>query len=118
MTLKRLLAKPISRTDVEPIISEELAALLTACKPANVFLFGSAARDEMTDASDLDLLVVVADGANLKDIKKKYYCRRKTHMWPVDVLFMEQSEFQMKSQIGGAAMLCLQEGILLFKEKE
>jgi len=117
MTLKRLLAKPIPRTDVDPIINEELAAILAACKPTRVFLFGSAARNEMTDASDLDLLVVVEDGSNLKQIKKKYYCRRKSHMWPVDALFMEQSEFQRKSQTGGVAMLCMQEGILLFEEK-
>ncbi len=117
MSLNRLLAKPISRKDVEPVIGEELAAILASCDPINVFLFGSAARDDMTEDSDLDLLVVVADSANLKEIKKKYYCRRKSHMWPVDILFMKQSAFQAKSGIGGVAMLCIQEGVLLFEAK-
>lgn len=117
MTLNRLLAKPISRKAVEPAIGEELAVILASCDPIKVFLFGSAARDEMTEVSDLDLLVVVADSANLKEIQKKYYCRRKSHMQQVDILFMEQSDFQAKSRIGGVAMLCKQKGILLFEAK-
>jgi predicted nucleotidyltransferase len=108
----------VRRADINPIIREEIAAILSSCKPKSVFLFGSAARDEMTDSSDIDLLVVVADGSDLKGIKQKYYCRRKTHTWPVDIIFLEQTDFDRKCQVGGVAMICKQEGILLHEAKE
>ncbi len=78
MSLRDLLSKPVRRADINPIIREVIAAILSSCKPKSVFLFGSAARDQMTDSSDLGLLVVVADGSDFKGIKLKYYCRRKT----------------------------------------
>lgn len=117
MTLKRLLSKPVPRAEADPFIEQELCVILACCKPVRVYLFGSAARNEMTDSSDLDLLVVLPDGENIKEAVKKYYSRPKTHSWPVDILFMEEAEFARKSQLGGVAMLCAQEGQVLFEVK-
>ncbi len=43
-------------------IDEALDRILEHCRPVEVILFGSAARGELQDSSDIDLLVVLADG--------------------------------------------------------
>ena len=115
--LKRLLAKPLAESLVESLVQSELADVLQLCSPEKVFLFGSAARGEMTDASDLDLLIVLRDDADIKMIKRQYYCRKKLHMVPVDIIFMLISDFIKRAEIGGIAMVCKQEGRVLFEVK-
>ncbi len=113
---QKLLAKKLDKEEVERLVQEEKDYILKTCQPRAIFLFGSAARDEMTEASDLDFLVVVRDGADLKEIKHRYYCSPRERKWPVDLVFLDQSSFDEKSHIGGVAMICLQEGRLLFQE--
>lgn len=108
--LKRILAKKLDQALVTSLVQGELAEILAICQPIEVFLFGSAARDEMTDASDLDFLVVLPDQTDLKAIKKRYYCRKKQHDYPVDIIFMMESDFKQKAKIGGVAMICANEG--------
>ena len=43
-------------------LDEALDRILEHCRPVEVILFGSAARGELQDSSDIDLLVVLADG--------------------------------------------------------
>ncbi len=115
--LKRILAKPLEKTAVDELIDFELKNILNLFQPEKILLFGSAARGEMTDFSDLDLLVIVDDQTDLKQLKKDFYCRKKTHSVPVDIIFMTSSDYLTKSQIGGIAMICQQEGRLLFEKK-
>ena len=114
---KRILAKPLEPRVVEALITAERDDLLHICDPETIFLFGSAARGEMTDASDLDLLVVLKDDADFKTIKRQYYCRKKSHMFPVDIIFMSMSDFVEKSKIGGVAMICQKEGRILYGKR-
>ena len=44
-------------------LDEALERILEHCCPVEVIAFGSAARGELQDSSDIDLLVVLADGA-------------------------------------------------------
>ena len=43
-------------------LDEALDKVLECCRPVEVILFGSAARGELQSTSDIDLLVVLADG--------------------------------------------------------
>ena len=43
-------------------LDEALDRVLEHCRPVEVILFGSAARGELQETSDIDLLVVLADG--------------------------------------------------------
>lgn len=43
-------------------LDEALDRILQVCRPVEVVLFGSAARGELAENSDIDLLVVLADG--------------------------------------------------------
>ena len=108
--LKRLLAKKLDHQVVTTLVQSELADILSVCEPIQVFLFGSAARGEMTDASDLDFLLILPDHTDVKAVKSKYYCRKRQRDYPVDIIFMTASDFAQKSQIGGIAMICANEG--------
>jgi predicted nucleotidyltransferase len=115
--LKNLLAKPLSPDEMLCLVEEEKKLILNTCPVEELYLFGSASRAQMTEASDLDFLVVVADDQSLKCVKKNYYNRKKTSIWPVDIIFMHRSDFEHKSRIGGVAMICKAEGKLLFKKE-
>ena len=52
----------MTATSLGHIIQDIVARILTAVKPTEVVLFGSAARGEMHESSDIDFLVVVPNG--------------------------------------------------------
>ncbi len=110
----KLFAKKLAKEEAAHLIELEKEYIVSVCKPLAIFLFGSAARNEMTDASDLDFLVVLSDETDLKALKKQYYCSPRKRLWPVDIIFMDKTTFLQKSLIGGVAMICLQEGLLLY----
>jgi len=59
-----------NRGDGQPeprLLDEALDRILQACKPAEVILFGSAARSELQDDSDIDLLIVENGLSNDRD---------------------------------------------------
>jgi predicted nucleotidyltransferase len=47
---------------VEKIIASAILRILEVVKPKQIILFGSAARGEMGENSDIDLLIVVPSG--------------------------------------------------------
>lgn len=58
----------------DPAMLEKLVSdVLEVVKPLRIILFGSAARGEMTQRSDLDVMVVVPDGARQNRIAKDLY---------------------------------------------
>lgn len=111
---QRLRAKAVPLDEVNSLIAAELTRVVGACKPLAVYLFGSAARGTMSEASDLDLLIVLDDHDDMKVAKAGYYRSRKGVVWPVDAIFMTRSEFARKSEVGGVAMMCMQEGRLIY----
>ncbi len=48
-------------------------AIIDHCAPLRVVLFGSAARGDMREDSDLDLMIVVPEGADTKALGKSLY---------------------------------------------
>lgn len=115
MTLKCLLSKKLNSAASEKLVQGELEVIIRICQPRRVYLFGSASRGEMTEDSDLDILLVLPNGADMKAVKKAYYGRRRDHNFPVDIIFMEESDFETKSRIGGVSMICRNEGRLLYE---
>jgi predicted nucleotidyltransferase len=113
--LKRLLAKKLSHNDVSRLVNAELKRIKDNCQANRVYLFGSAARGEMTDQSDLDLLVVCPDETTLKNSKERYYKSRQGNVWPVDIVFVTEAEYAQRSKIGGVCWMCESEGRLIFQ---
>lgn len=72
-----------------------------ASQPAKVILFGSYARGEADEASDLDLLVVEE---TLQDKAGEYLRLRNalgSLLTGVDLLLMSRREFERRSQVKG-----------------
>ncbi|OGS99161.1 MAG: DNA polymerase subunit beta [Gallionellales bacterium RIFCSPLOWO2_12_FULL_59_22] len=86
-----------------------------ARKPVKVILFGSYAKGEADEASDLDLMVVEYD---LPD-KAAEYLRLKSAIGRVgvgvDLLLLSEQEFERRSQVPGtAAYWAKKEGKILY----
>ena len=62
-------AKPrVSKRPSRKLLAEVVRRIVEACEPESIVLFGSAARGEMTEHSDLDLLVNFEQGRSLFDL--------------------------------------------------
>ena len=72
-----------------------VAALVDALPVEEVWVFGSCARGEATDNSDLDLLVVLADGHGLArpNLASFQTAAKVRHRPPLDVIAITQSQW-------------------------
>jgi len=55
------------------VIERLLQEIVRIAKPLKVILFGSAARGEMTEDSDIDVLVVIPEGVHRRRTAQKLY---------------------------------------------
>lgn len=111
-----LFAVPLTREEQLALIKRKLDAILGACHPSKVFLIGSASRGQMTVASDVDFILVIADHLNQQEILKAISLARKGDDWPQDVLLIGESDFKKKSTQGGIYWIAAEEGIEVFPE--
>jgi hypothetical protein len=66
------LGRPLSQEEVLTGVLPDLTRrIVAAVQPTRVILFGSAAREEMNPDSDLDVLVIVADGRDQNQAAEK-----------------------------------------------
>ena len=93
---RKLLSRPLDAQVTKSLVTAELQRIVENCDPESVYLFGSAARGEMTDASDLDFLVVLSDVADVKILKSRYYRSSVSRTVPVDTVFVKRSEFEKR----------------------
>ena len=89
-----------------------------ATKPRSIYLFGSVAEGSSTDQSDFDFLVVVRNTKDIRTAQKNLLPSRPLSKKPIDIIWMSESEFESKSQIGGIAFIAREDGKLLYHEGE
>jgi predicted nucleotidyltransferase len=77
-----------------------------------VILFGSVARGDTTDNSDLDLLLLLEDGENLWEAALKAQDAFCPRFFPMDMIPMTLSEYEAKNT--PLAIVVAQEGKLLY----
>jgi predicted nucleotidyltransferase len=119
MRLAKLTAKPLNKKAMEQIIARSLDRLKKAGKFRQIILFGSAAREEMTEGSDLDFLVIYANHQDLREGRSLFYQTKPTQdSWPMDVLFMTEEEFLRGAKIGGVCYLAQKEGQVLIAKTQ
>ena len=117
MSLKHLTKKAL-----DPLVSEKLILslcdyIIATCTPHRIILFGSAARQEMTDMSDLDVIVLLANQADLKLARSNYFGQRLPIDWPVDILFMTTADYMSRATIGGVCFIAETEGRVLYQSE-
>ena len=114
MSLSKLIATKLSREQQQHLIKRLKDEVLSCIKPKSLILFGSASRYEMTEASDLDLVVIVASA---EEIKPAFKALRLTSMkidWPLDLLITDEKTFQARASLGGVYYIAQTEGTILF----
>ena len=105
----------LSKTDTRSIVERKLGWILSACDPREVWLFGSAARDSMTEASDVDLAVVFEDRATLAASRRTLYATPRPDEWPHDIVFLVAEDLYGRSIVGGLPMLIVEEGRKIYE---
>jgi predicted nucleotidyltransferase len=113
--VSRFAPKSISTEDCQRIVSAKLNGILSLCSPCKVFVFGSAARDEMTDHSDVDLALIFENAAELKRARELVFVRAPGDDWPQDLLLYTESEFDRKKSVGGVCQIIFEDGICIYE---
>ena len=72
-------------TPDEVMLGKITAAIVDAVHPQRIILFGSAARGEMNETSDFDILVV-KDGAHYRQVSKNIHMKLPSRTRPVDLV--------------------------------
>jgi predicted nucleotidyltransferase len=84
-------------TIVEKLVSQ----IVEAVHPLRIILFGSAVRGEMQPSSDVDLLVVMPEGAHRRKTAQKLYREIRGLDRPFDILVATPDDLERhKANIG------------------
>ncbi len=116
--MSRFAPKLISALDCKSIVDAKLKFILSLCTPHQIFVFGSAARNEMTDHSDVDLALIFIEEAELRAAREVVFRRSPGDEWPQDLLLYIKSDFERKKNTGGVCQLIAQEGICIFERNK
>ena len=81
-------------TPSEETLDRLTAAIVRAVAPMRIILFGSAARGEMRAKSDLDVLVVIADGQHRGHAAEAIYCAKPRRTRPLDLVVATESDVE------------------------
>lgn len=119
MVLARLLAEKIPDEQAAALVERAAAWIRDKFHPAAIWLFGSAARHEMTEFSDLDFLVLFEGREELRQARTNGIFKLSSCIgWPVDLIVMLYDTFAEKSQIGGVCQIAKEEGVCLYESKK
>lgn len=85
----------------EETINDLLARVKQVVEPVKVIMFGSAARGLMAPDSDIDILVVVADGIHRRHTCQQIHRRLNGFRLPVDVVVATVSDLEKDKENPG-----------------
>jgi hypothetical protein len=116
--MSRFAPKLIPEDEAKAVVRAKLEWILSVCTPLKVFVFGSAARSEMTDHSDVDLALIFEDEVELKSARNVVFSRSPDDPWPQDILLFTRQDFDRKKSLGGVCFLIATEGLCLFERNK
>ena len=115
--MKPFASVPLPLAEIDRLVRERVAWILSACTPSRIFVFGSAASGAMHAGSDLDLLVILFDGSDVRAAERAILGRPPPHFVPMDLLVYDESTFERRAQIGGVCFIVKKEGKLIFSQE-
>lgn len=83
-----------ARAVEEDVVDRFVRDIVAAVQPLRVILFGSRARDEQREMSDIDLLVVMPEGTNRREVAGKLYREVPRHGTAMDVIVATPSDLE------------------------
>lgn len=98
------------------ILREIIARVVQIAHPQRLILFGSAARGEMGPDSDVDLLVVVREPVQRRDLAGEIYRNLHGLQVPVDVVVVTENDVrEFGNKLGTVLYPALKEGIVVYE---
>ena len=102
----------------EKTIQQAVARLVAAANPSKVILFGSYARGDATDDSDLDLMVIEREVSNKFDEMVRLRNVMEDMDIGVDLLVYSDMEASRRSQVPGTVLYrAYKEGRVLYDSR-
>jgi len=115
--LHNITGKRLSKKEISSYLNSFLEHIKESnCEPYRIYLFGSGARGEMTEQSDLDVVIVYKNQETLKAGKLCYYQLPFLKI-PVDAVFVTVEQFKEQSKKGGVCWMCEKEGRIIYEEE-
>ena len=100
---------------IEDILDEIVKRIIEIVHPRKIILFGSAARGEMGQNSDFDLLVIVPSGMHRRRTAQKIYRNLIGVGFASDIIVITEDDIkQFKDNIGMVIRPALEEGRVLY----
>lgn len=100
----------------DTVLSEIVRRVLTVARPDKIILFGSAATGQMTEDSDIDLLIVGPAPENRHEASIQIRDAIGNIQLPVDVILIATERFEStKNIIGGIAYPAHRYGRVLYE---
>ncbi len=84
----------ISSSEFTPFVRTLIADISKISPATKVYIFGSVARDEASTDSDLDVLFVIPDQENLKDVREQFYKAKTLLDINIDIIFKSEQQFK------------------------
>ena len=114
MTLARLTARKLTPEEVQGLVENVLTDLSGVAGLTAIVLFGSAATSEMSEASDLDIVMVFDTEEHCNLARREVHSLRRTALWPMDILCVDLATYRSKSEIGGVYFVAAHEGRIIY----
>jgi predicted nucleotidyltransferase len=102
-------------TELEKIVQDAIGRILSVVSPKQVFLFGSAARGDLHENSDIDLLVVVPNGTHRRKTAQRIYRNMVGLAFAADIVVMTEEDVEKyRDAEGWVIREALAEGKLVY----
>lgn len=100
----------------QELINEVVKRVVSVTKPQRIILFGSAANDNMTKDSDIDLLILESNPINTRKESDRIRDVMRGLDYPLDILVMTIERFEeSKNVIGGIAFPANKYGKVIYE---
>ena len=98
------------------VVDKLVANVVSIANPLRIILFGSAAREESGEHSDIDLLIVMPEGTHRRQTAQKLYREIKGLAVPFDIVVATTQDLEKHRDNDGLIYKnALKEGILLYR---
>ena len=102
---------------LKPITDKAVEIITRLGNPQKVYLFGSGARRQMKEDSDLDFCIIEDVNGTVKPDTKKYYIALSDFKYSKDIIVRSPAEFdENKSKLNTVEYEVFHEGILLYEK--
>lgn len=116
--LARYISEPLEKETLQARLESALARLKALDVSIRVFLFGSAARNEMDRFSDIDFYVIFRNSDELKKSSRFLYTASIELGFAIDWILTTEDDHKRRALIGGLAYDIERDGQLFFESKD